>query len=91
MNIITPQKAYDILLKTGEIGILKSAIDIGDKYLFVFNSITSKDKDIPLIGPFRTSVDKYTGEIGLFNMLEEKIITQKDVRKDIKTIYDQKI
>lgn len=89
--MISPQKAYDILFKNGYIGQLKSAIDIGDKYLFVFNSITQKKDNIPIIGRFRIFVNKTNGEIGLFDMLTEKMTQRVDVAKDIKTFYDEEV
>lgn len=90
--MITAQKAYDILLKKGNTGFLKSAIDIGGRYLFVFEPITTKkNSPPPLTGPFRLSVSKEDGSVSMFNMLNEKITSRVDVTKNIKTIYDGKM
>lgn len=88
--MISPQEAYNVLFKNGHIGKLKSAIDIGNKYIFVFNSITGRN-DAPCTGPFRISVDKYNGEISMYNILSKKATTSIDVTSDIVTFYDKKL
>lgn len=86
-----PQEAYNILLSEGNVGFLRSAIDIGDRYLFIFEPIAIKKSSPPITGPFRLSVNKEDGKVSLFNMLNEKIKNRIDVTKNIKTIYDKKI
>lgn len=89
--VISPQEAYDILFKNGYIGKLKSAIDVGDKYIFVFNSITQKKNDIPITGRFRTAVDKRDGSISLYDILSNRSTKRTDVTNNIISFYDRKI
>lgn len=90
-SMLTPQEAYNILFKNGYIGKVKSAIDIGDRYIFVFNHITQRKDSIPMTGRFRTAVNKYDGSISLYDISSNENVTRTDVTNDIISFYDRKI
>lgn len=89
--MINPQEAYNILFRNGYTGKLKSAVDIGNKYLFVFISINQEKDKVPITGRFRTAIDKHDRSISLYDMLSNENTTQMDVTDNITTFYDKRL
>lgn len=85
----TVEECYMIARKT-HVGMkLSICLDFGKFYGFAFSPYKSQDREVYSTGPYMVAVNKETGDMSYYNIMNDSNLYLKAKKVDVSTIMDK--
>lgn len=89
--MIDAKRAYEILSKEKPVSKVAGCLDFGDFYVFALVPFYEPNDETFIIGTVMDSVDKNSGQIGLYDITSDINAYENAKVVDVDTVFDRKV